>query len=54
MVKLRLMGTQDDLNWFAKVLCNIKGIKVIRMSEKYLNKGTNRFFRQYFEIEREE
>ena len=40
MVKLRLMGTQDDLNWFAKVLCNIKGIKVIRMSEKYLNKGT--------------
>ena len=54
MVKLRLMGTEDDLNWFAKILFNLKAIKVMQMSEKYLNKGTNRFYRQYFEIEKED
>ena len=54
MLKLRLMGTVNDLNWFAKILCSLRTVKVIQKSEKYLNKGTNRYYRQYFEIEKED
>lgn len=30
------------------------GIRILRMSDVFSNKGTNRYFRMYVEVEREE
>ncbi len=52
MLKLRLMGTASDINWFKKLLEQDKDIKIVQESENYANKGTNQYYRTYLEIER--
>jgi hypothetical protein len=54
MLKVRLMGTPNDIRWFEKLMERHKKVKVIRISEKFENKGTKRYFRKYMEVDRKE
>ena len=53
MLKVRLMGTKRDMKCFRKTLESDKIIHVIRISEPYAIKGSNRFYRMYVEVDRE-
>ena len=54
MIKLRIMGTPNELRWVEKLMHRHKKVKVLRVSEKYSNKGTNKYFRVYMEVEKAE
>ena len=45
MLKIRLMGTKGDIEWFQKLQ-----VKVLETSDLYTNKGTTRYYRCYMEI----
>lgn len=50
MLKVRLMGTKNDITWFGKILRRNPKIEVMEFSDMYPNKGTDRFYRTYVEI----
>ena len=52
MLKIRLQGTVRDIRWFKRLLGKHPEIRVIQVSEIFSNKGTNRYFRFYAEIDR--
>lgn len=52
MLKIRLQGTTRDIKWFRKILERDKRIKVLEISEPFANKGTNKYFRVYVEVEK--
>lgn len=54
MLKIRLQGTAKDIRWFRKFLQRQSGIRVLEVSDMFTNKGTNRYYRSYAEVEREE
>lgn len=54
MLKIRLMGTKNDIKWFRKILERDKRIQVLQFSELYTNKGTNKYYRTYVEVEKEQ
>ena len=54
MLKLRLQGTKEDIGWFCRFLQNHPKIEVIEMSDIYANKGTNKYYRMYAEIQKVE
>ena len=47
MLKVRLMGTKNDIVWFQKILQRHPKIEVLEISELYSNKGTNKYYRAY-------
>ena len=51
MLKIRLQGTVRDIRWFKRLLEKHPEIRVLQTSEIFSNKGTNRYFRSYAEIE---
>lgn len=53
MLKIRLQGTTNDIKWFKKILERDKRIKVLQVSEPYTNKGTNKYFRVYADVEKD-
>ena len=52
MLKVRLMGTKNDIKWFRKILQRNPKIEVTEFSDVYPNKGTKRFHRAYVEIKK--
>ena len=54
MLKIRLQGTPNDIKWFKKILERDKRIQLNDFSEMFANKGTNRYFRVYAEVEKSE
>ena len=52
MLKIRLMGTKNDIKWFGKILKRQPKVAVTEFSELYQNKGTNRFYRAYVEVQK--
>ncbi|MDD3362046.1 MAG: hypothetical protein PHW34_10285 [Hespellia sp.] len=52
MLKIRLMGTKNDIKWFQKILQRHTKVEVTEFSEIYPNKGTNRFYRMYAEVQK--
>ncbi len=40
MLKIRLMGTKNDIKWFEKILRRQPKVAVTEVSELYQNKGT--------------
>ncbi|MGL5437717.1 MAG: hypothetical protein ACRDBO_20430 [Lachnospiraceae bacterium] len=54
MLKIRLQGTTRDIKWFQKILERDKRIKVLEISEPFVNKGTKKYFRVYAEVEKEQ
>ncbi len=52
MLKIRLMGTKNDIKWFERILQRQSKVAVTEVSEMYQNKGTNRFYRAYVEVKK--
>ncbi len=52
MLKIRLMGTKNDIKWFGKLLKRQSRLTVTEFSELYRNKGTNRYYRAYVEVQK--
>ncbi len=52
MLKIRLMGTKNDIKWFERILQRNPKIEVLEFSDLYTNKGTNRFYRAYVEVKK--
>lgn len=50
MLKVRLMGTKNDITWFGKILKRNPRIEVTEFSDLYPNKGTKKFYRAYVEV----
>lgn len=50
MLKVRLMGTKNDIKWFGKILQRNPKIEVTEFSDLYPNKGTKKFYRAYVEV----
>ena len=42
MLKVRLMGTKNDIKWFGKILQRNPKIEVTEFSDLYPNKGTKK------------
>ncbi|MCI8768962.1 MAG: hypothetical protein HFH22_05050 [Ruminococcus sp.] len=54
MLKIRMQGTKKDLHWFRRLLERQEDVDVKSVSEPFVNKGTNIYFRVYAEVERTE
>ena len=54
MLKIRLQGTRRDIRWFKGLLERHEEVNVQEVSEPFANKGTNKYFRVYAEVEKEE
>ena len=52
MLKVRLMGTKNDIKWFGKILQRNPKIKVTEFSDLYPNKGTKKFYRACVEVKK--
>ena len=52
MLKIRLMGTKKDIKWFEKILKRQPKVTVTEFSEMYQNKGTNKYYRVYVEVQK--
>lgn len=53
MLKVRVQGTIKDIQWFKRLLEQHQKVKVLQVSKAFVNKGTNKYFRVYAEIEEE-
>ena len=51
MVKVRLQGTKEDMEWLEKQMEQIPNVQITESSDLFSNKGTNKYFRKYLEIE---
>ena len=52
MVKVRLQGTKEDMEWLEKQMEQLPNVQITESSELFSNKGTNKYFRKYLEIEK--
>ena len=52
MLKIRLMGTKNNIKWFRKILQGNPKLEITEFSGLFPNKGTNKFYRVYVEIEK--
>lgn len=52
MLKIRLMGTKTDIKWFQRILGKMPKVVVKDFSELYQNKGTNKYYRVYVEVQK--
>lgn len=52
MVKMRLQGTKEDMEWLEEQLAQLPNVQITESSELFSNKGTNKYFRKYLEIEK--
>ena len=54
MLKVRLMGTKNDIKWFGKILQRHPKIEVTEFSDLYPNKGTKKYHRAYVEVRKKQ
>lgn len=52
MLKVRLMGTRNDINWFGKILRRNPKIEVTEFSDLFSNKGTKKYYRANVEVKK--
>lgn len=50
MLKIRLMGMENDIKWFKKVLQKTPQIEIMEFSNLFSNKGTKQYYRSYVEV----
>ena len=50
MLKVRLMGTKNDIKWFGKILQRNPKNEVTEFSDMFPNKGTKKYYRTYVEV----
>lgn len=46
------MGTKNSIKWFRKILKGNPKLEVTEFSGLFPNKGTNKFYRAYAEVEK--
>lgn len=54
MLKIRLQGTKRDIQWFMKVLTYCEMVEILQSSKILSNKGTDKYYRMYAEVEQKE
>lgn len=54
MLKIRMQGTKREIVWFSKLLKRCKSLEVLSHSKIFSNKGTDKYFRMYAEIQEKE
>ena len=47
MIKVRLQGTKEDMEWLEKQLSECPEVKITESSETFSNKGTSKYYRKY-------
>ncbi len=52
MLKVRLMGTKNDITWFKKIMQRHPKIEVLELSDRYPNNGTDKYYRVYAEVKK--
>ena len=52
MLKIRLMGTKNDITWFKKIMQRNSKVEVLEMSDLYSNKGIDKYYRSYVEVKK--
>lgn len=52
MLKIRLMGTKNDIKWLEKLLKRHSKVDVTEVSELYRLNCTNRYYRAYMEVKK--
>lgn len=50
MLKIRLQGTKNDITWFKKIMERNSKINIIEFSDMFPNKGRNKYYRVYVEV----
>ena len=51
MLKFRMQGTKREIVWFSMLLKRCKSLDVLNHSQIFSNKGTDKYFRMYAEIQ---
>ena len=51
MLKIRMQGTKREIIWFSMLLKRCKSLDVLNHSKIFSNKGTDKYFRMYAEIQ---
>lgn len=51
MIKLRVQGTKNDIQLICEMMKKDPRIEIIQVSEIYSNKGTNKYFRWYADVQ---
>lgn len=52
MIKIRLMGKNEDMQWIINnIICHIKDIEIMEVSDFYANRGNSEYGRIYMEVE---
>jgi hypothetical protein len=54
MLKIRMQGTKREIVWFSMLLKRCKSLDVLNHSKIFSNKGTDKYFRMYAEIQEKE
>ena len=54
MIKVRMQGTKEDMEWLEEKLKEKPEVLITESSQAFQNKGTNRYYRKYLEIEKQE
>ena len=52
MLKIRLMGTKNDITWCQKIIKRHPKMEVLERSDLYPNKGTDKYYRAYIEVKK--
>ena len=52
MLKVRLMGTTNDIKWFRKMMEKDKRIHLLGASESFPIKNSKKYKRMYLEVEK--
>lgn len=50
MLKIRLMGTKNEIEWFEKIMQEHPDIEILKKSELYQNRETDKCYRSYAEV----
>lgn len=54
MLKVRAMGTVQDIEWFSQQIEKDESIEVLDHSEIMHLQGTNKYYRKYFQVQEKE
>ena len=52
MLKIRMQGSKREIVWFTKLLKRCRSLELLEHSKIFSNKGTDKYFRMYAEIEK--
>lgn len=54
MLKIRMQGTKREITWFCKLMKKCKAVELLQHSKMFSNKGTDKYYRMYADIQEKE